>query len=1044
MFALHAMWNNVGKFHLWAEDSNLPSSPPKRRGKRTRKLKARPHPFTLDKNALLEAAEKVFFDLPENVTGFENIMILLPSTVTGPLPSPKLIREDVIGEKNAIGLAPWQVETIVLDPGCAMDLLLSLPSHPPRGMVFGSSLCFWEETAKFSVEQIVKQRFIPSIQKVEVEKNISYQATWVPAVSEEDFKRVRLLAEAMPPVCRALLSNGGALTSPQEMILGFMNKTVDAFIRRTAASASPIPPRRGRRSKTLPLQEQWLHALFSQDPTFASPNKEMQTFTNEMQSWLHPIQALDSDAPFRTCFRLEEPPDDGEDTQEWRVSFHLQAKADQSLLIPAETVWKTRSGVLTFLKRRFENPQERLLADLGRASRLFPVIERSLQAAHPEEVKLNTEQAYSFLSQSAPLLDQSGFGVLLPPWWQKPSASTGIRLKVKPKKSTTASGSGLFGLGSIVEYDWEIALGDETLSPDEFEKLAVLKIPLVRVRGQWVELRQEDIEKAIAFFKEKHGNGEISLGEAMQLGLGQEGSETGLPVVDVQAEGWVGNILGGLSGGIKFSAIKTPKSFRGTLRPYQIKGLSWLDFHHRFGLGSCLADDMGLGKTIQLIALMLQERRDGRGRFKPGSTLLFCPMSVVGNWQREVERFAPSLKVMVHHGGDRLTGRAFKNEAKKHDLVITTFALAKRDEKDLSAVDWHRIVLDETQNIKNPFTKQTQAIIRLKADHRIALTGTPVENRLSELWSIMEFLNPGYLGTAKDFRNGFVIPIEKYRDSGRAETLRRLIQPFILRRLKTDPTVIKDLPKKMEMKVFCNLTLEQASLYKAVVAEMLGRIEQSEGIERKGLVLATLMKLKQICNHPAQFLQDGSTLPDRSGKLARLTEMLEEALAEGDKALIFTQFAQMGIMLRHHLQETFGCETLFLHGGTRKRQRDAMVSRFQEGSSGPSLFVLSLKAGGFGLNLTAANRVFHFDRWWNPAVENQATDRAFRIGQKKNVQVHKFVCIGTLEERIDQLVEQKMELAENIVGSGEAWLTELSTEQLKEMFALSRDVVGGE
>jgi len=319
-----------------------------------------------------------------------------------------------------------------------------------------------------------------------------------------------------------------------------------------------------------------------------------------------------------------------------------------------------------------------------------------------------------------------------------------------------------------------------------------------------------------------------------------------------------------------------------------------------------------------------------------------------------------------------------------------------------------------------------------------------VENRLSELWSIMDFLNPGYLRSESDFRSSFIIPIEKYRNPDRAETLKRLIGPFVLRRVKTDPTIISDLPEKMEMKVFCNLTREQATLYEAVVKEMLQKIESSEGIERKGLVLATLTKLKQVCNHPAHFLQDGSRLPDRSGKLTRMEEMIGEIMAEGDKALIFTQFAEMGTMLRSHLREAFGCETLFLHGGTPKKQRDEMIERFQNDHRGPPLFILSLKAGGVGINLTAASHVFHFDRWWNPAVENQATDRAFRIGQKRNVQVHKFVCLGTLEERIDEVIERKKELAESIVGAGEGWLTEMSTDQLKEMFALSREAVSDE
>lgn len=411
-------------------------------------------------------------------------------------------------------------------------------------------------------------------------------------------------------------------------------------------------------------------------------------------------------------------------------------------------------------------------------------------------------------------------------------------------------------------------------------------------------------------------------------------------------------------------------------------------------------------------------------------------MSILGNWQHELEHFAPILNVMIHHGTNRLTD-TFAEEARKHDLVITTYALAHRDEKTLSKVFWQHIILDEAQNIKNPSARQTQAIKRLKSQHRIALTGTPVENRLSELWSIMDFLNPGYMGSRESFRKNFTLPVEKYRNKERAAKLRHLIQPFVLRRLKTDSLIIKDLPDKVASKVYNNLTPEQGSLYEAVVKEMIEKIESSAGIERKGLVLATLTKLKQICDHPALFLQDGSSLNGRSGKLTRLEEMLDEVIAEGDKALIFTQFAGMGAILRSHLQDALGCEVLFLHGGTPKKMRDLMIQRFQEDM--PPLFILSLKAGGFGLNLTAANHVFHFDRWWNPAVENQATDRAFRIGQKKNVFVHKFVTIGTLEERIDAMIEAKKELSDMIIATGESWLTELSTDELREIFTLSRD-----
>ncbi|OGO40481.1 MAG: hypothetical protein A2Z04_07725 [Chloroflexi bacterium RBG_16_57_9] len=451
---------------------------------------------------------------------------------------------------------------------------------------------------------------------------------------------------------------------------------------------------------------------------------------------------------------------------------------------------------------------------------------------------------------------------------------------------------------------------------------------------------------------------------------------------------------------------------------------------------------MGLGKTIMLIALLLHEKSRSSNGNQP--VLLVCPTSVVGNWEREVQRFAPSLRTMIHHGASRARGEEFAAQAGQHDLVISSYPLVHRDELDLAGVDWGGVVLDEAQNIKNPSTKQTQAVRKLPAGYRVALTGTPVENRLSELWSIMEFLNPGYLGSQKDFRTRFALPIERYRDQAATQRLKSLVQPFILRRLKTDPKIIQDLPDKLEMKVFCTLTREQATLYEAVVQDALKQIEEAEGMQRRGIILATLTKLKQVCNHPAQFLGDQSSLPGRSGKLARLTEMLEEVFSVGDRALVFTQYAEMGKMLQAHVADALGGEVLFLHGGTPRKQREKLIARFQADEPGSMAFILSLKAGGTGLNLTKANHVFHFDRWWNPAVENQATDRAFRIGQTRNVQVHKYICAGTLEERIDEMIESKLALAENVLGAGEAWLTELSTDQLRDLFTLRRESVGEE
>jgi SNF2 family DNA or RNA helicase len=430
------------------------------------------------------------------------------------------------------------------------------------------------------------------------------------------------------------------------------------------------------------------------------------------------------------------------------------------------------------------------------------------------------------------------------------------------------------------------------------------------------------------------------------------------------------------------------------------------------------------------------EREQG----KPAPTLLIAPTSVIGNWQKEIEKFAPHLTTLIHHGSGREQDvDAFKQLGLQHDVLLTSYTLARKDVKLLGVLNWRRIVLDEAQNIKNPVAAQTKAILRLAADSRLALTGTPVENRLMDLWSIFNFLNPGYLGKQAHFRKIYELPIQRDNDPIQSATLKKLIQPFILRRLKTDKNIIKDLPDKVDNTIYCNLSKEQASLYEAVVNDVVEQVEATDGIQRQGLMLSTLMKLKQICNHPMQFLQDGSAFsPERSHKLERISDMLDEAMGQGDSTLVFTQFTEIGEQLARYLSKTRHYKTHYLHGGTSRSKREQMISDFQDAESGPGVFILSLKAGGVGITLTAANHVFHFDRWWNPAVENQATDRAFRIGQTKNVFVHKFVTLGTLEERIDQMISDKQKIADSIVGNDESWLTKLDNQAFKELISLNK------
>ena len=439
---------------------------------------------------------------------------------------------------------------------------------------------------------------------------------------------------------------------------------------------------------------------------------------------------------------------------------------------------------------------------------------------------------------------------------------------------------------------------------------------------------------------------------------------------------------------------------------------------------------------MQTLALILNRRTAG----DTAPILLICPTSVINNWLKECERFTPDLKVLIHHGPTRKKGAKFLDAARDHAIVISSYALLHRDVGDLRCVKWAGVILDEAQNIKNAFTKQSVAVRDISSPFRIALTGTPVENSVGDLWSIMDFLNPGLLGDNKSFRKNFFNPIEIGHDSETTDKLLKVTQPFILRRLKTDKTIIDDLPEKQEMKVYCSMTKEQVTLYQSITKDLEAKLKSAEGIERSGLVLSTLSRLKQVCNHPAHFLGDQSSLSGRSGKLIRTEEITEEILDAGEKLLIFSQFKEMGSLIKQDLEEKFAEQVLFLHGGTSKKERDRMVESFQS-KGGPSIFMLSLKAGGTGLNLTAANHVIHYDRWWNPAVENQASDRAFRIGQTKMVQVRKFICAGTLEEKIDNMIEGKAAMAQSVVGAGEAWLTKLSNDELRAVLTLSKEAL---
>ena len=944
---------------------------------------------------------------------------------------------------TATALHPWQVEGLWLSPLAALAFLNALPLGALGEQAFlGGDLRFWSHVARWSLDLLARSKFLPDLQIVEDQTYVGWQTL---LDSATDQQRLGNFGRQMPPICRLYQPVAPELAialppEPATLLNSFLTQVIAAQVRETV-NRHPLPTTTARDKVveiTSPLRE-WLQNLGMS--TRAIPVPAADKLAATLQTWQAPIQDYRTN-PFRVCLVLQPPP---HNQTTWGLEYYLQAIDNPDLVISASVIWQNPVDRLTYQGRTIDHPQETLLRGLGLASRLYGLIEPSLQDARPRACTLDPKQAYEFIMNGAWRLQDSGLGVILPPSLANRGGwANRLGLQIRASTSLKQQRDRL-GLQSLLNFEWELAIGGHSLSKVEFDRLVALNMPLVEINGEWVELRSQDIRAAQSFFASRKDQTTLSLEDALRISTGDTQTIEKLPVVSFAASGALQDLVTTLTGNQTLNEIATPTDFRGTLRPYQSRGVAWLAFLERWGLGACLADDMGLGKTIQFIAFLLHLKQQNS---LESPVLLVCPTSVLGNWEREVKKFGPTLTTLVYHGDKRPQGKAFAQAAKACNLVITSYALIQRDLKSLHTIAWQGIVLDEAQNIKNADAKQSQAVRQLEGQFRIALTGTPVENRLSELWSILDFLNPGYLGPKNFFQRRFAIPIERYGDTTSLQTLRSLAQPFILRRLKTDRDIIQDLPEKQEMTVFCGLSAEQAALYQSVVDKSMQEIEAAEGIQRKGIILALLTKLKQICNHPGllktadpDLSLDIGGFRSRSGKLQRLEEMLEEAVAEGDRVLIFTQFAEWGKLLKRHLEQQLGGETLFLYGGSTKQQRETMVDRFQQDPQGPRIFILSLKAGGVGLNLTRANHVFHFDRWWNPAVENQATDRVFRIGQTRNVQVHKFVCTGTLEERIHEMIESKKALAEQVIGTGENWLTNLDTDQLRNLLLLDRSAV---
>ncbi len=721
----------------------------------------------------------------------------------------------------------------------------------------------------------------------------------------------------------------------------------------------------------------------------------------------------------------------------WPLSIELADRDDPSRWCSAQDVWDEtplaldlagRPAFLAVLRQATLGARDRLLAidELGDAVAGF-------RSARPARIEVDTESAASVLD-SVDRLDEAQIPLLAP--GQLAAARPSVRGSATP----VAEADGRLGRQALV--DWAVVVDGAEVDEAVLERAATTGASLIQADGRWVRVDRAAARRALSSLRNHRAHhttvdpagllklaAELSDADALSSG---DGDGDGDATRSRHGDGWLEALLTGLPDD-HLAEGEVPAAFHGVLRHYQQRGLGWLQFLERLGMGGCLADDMGLGKTPTALAHLA-------GR--PGPHLVLCPLSVVRNWQAEAARFTPLSRVVVHHGADRLRGASLTARIAEADIVITTYGLAVRDLADLLEVTWSTVVLDEAQAVKNAHTHAARMVRKLRAGQKVALTGTPVENRLGELWAILDVVNPGLLGSERAFHERWTVPIERHNDDEVAGRLRRLTSPFVLRRTKADRSLVPDLPDKVEQVAWASLTREQATMYQAVVDRLLEDAEAAAGMKRRGLVLAALTRLKQICNHPAQAAGDGSRLVGRSGKLARFDELLADLLDAEERALVFTQYREMGELLQRHIADRFELAVPFLHGGVTKARRDRMVDHFQQGV-GPPVLLVSLKAGGTGLNLTSASRVIHYDRWWNPAVEDQATDRAWRIGQRRSVFVHKLVCQGTIEERISELIDDKRRLAGMVIGAGagEGWLSELSTSDLRDLVVLGRDAV---
>ncbi|MFD9420125.1 DEAD/DEAH box helicase [Streptomyces goshikiensis] len=847
------------------------------------------------------------------------------------------------------------------------------PRHP--------SAAAWQAAARFALRLLADGRLHPALTAV------GYDTWQAGPFTAAQRRTLDTLAAAFPPHGHCLPEPGPAplrIVEPASLVRRFCDAVADALVRTPAAPlAMGVLPYAWRETRAVPTLHEWA------EETAAA-------FT----------------ADVRVSLRVDVP--EGRRRQ-FRAVLQLHTAADPALVVEAAQLWSEPTETERLLGPRAET--ETLLA-LRRGAHVWPPLDRLLKDAVPDQLRLTDDEAFDLLGDATDTLRTAGVDVHWPRELVKALTATA---EIGQRTAPGSSAGGMLDADTLLDFRWQLSLGGDPLTEAEMDALAETRRPLVRLRDQWVVADPKLVARARRRRMEP-----LTPMEALGAALTGEAERDG-ESFRCAAVGALGDLVARIRDPESRTPAPQPAALKATLRDYQKRGLAWLAEMCELGLGGCLADDMGLGKTITLLALHLHRQTDPA---TAGPTLVVCPASLLGNWQREAARFAPSTPVRRYHGGDR-----HLKDLADDEIVLVTYGVLRRDRETLAENAWSLIAADEAQHVKNPYAATARELRALPTRARVALTGTPVENNLSELWALLDWTTPGLLGPLTAFRDRHARAIESGEDPQAVERLSRLVRPFLLRRRKSDPGIAPELPAKTETDRVVPLTAEQASLYEAVVRETMAKINEAEGIARRGLILKLLTALKQICNHPAQYLRQSTPLHGRSGKLALLDELVDTITAEGESVLVFTQYKQMAGLLEKHLAER-GVPTLFLHGGTPVTAREEMVDRFQRGEV--PVFLLSLKAAGTGLNLTRATHVVHYDRWWNPAVEDQATDRAYRIGQDKPVQVHKLLAEGTVEDKVAKLLESKRALADAVVGSGEAALTELSDADLAELVALGR------